>query len=203
MPIIESGKVGGAVKLVAVVGKGRFDTARNISIGLKEAGVPTLSLSNSEYLLNMRPRPNVGSAIDGFGEAHGEEQIILTSADRIPRMIGIDKCIIVLCGEYEPFISEVPFDKNRRVYVIVNSGARVAAPMLGGCTVITCGMGAKDSVTLSSVRFRSAVACIQRQIYTFGGRVIEPCEYPVPYAVHGDVFGPLALFCVMLLCDYI
>ena len=44
---------------------------------------------------------------------------------------------------------------------------------------LTCGLSSKDTLTLSSVTAESAVICLQREIGTLGGEVLEPYEIPV------------------------
>ncbi|MEG1869235.1 MAG: hypothetical protein RR205_00135 [Oscillospiraceae bacterium] len=44
---------------------------------------------------------------------------------------------------------------------------------------VTCGMGAGDTVTLSSSTCDSAVICLQRTIYTLSGDKLEPVEIPI------------------------
>lgn len=43
--------------------------------------------------------------------------------------------------------------------------------------LISCGMSAKDTVTFSSIREKDGIICLQRQINTFSGRIVEPQEY--------------------------
>jgi len=44
---------------------------------------------------------------------------------------------------------------------------------------IVCGMSAKDSITISSIRETQAVISVQREITLLSGKKLEPCEFKV------------------------
>ena len=65
---------------------------------------------------------------------------------------------------------------------------------------LTCGLSSKDTLTLSSVTAESAVICLQREIGTLGGEVLEPYEIPVKLRRAVDRMELLSLAAVLLLC---
>lgn len=65
---------------------------------------------------------------------------------------------------------------------------------------LTCGLSSKDTLTLSSVTAESAVICLQREIGTLHGEVLEPYEIPVKLRRRIDRMELLSLAAVLLLC---
>ena len=67
-----------------------------------------------------------------------------------------------------------------------------------GAELITCGFNGKDCVTASSVTENEMQICIQRNIPTLGGRVLEPQEFSVGLDT-GKISPELALAVVTAL----
>ncbi len=70
------------------------------------------------------------------------------------------------------------------------------------CKIITCGLSTKDTVTLSSISENGGVFCLQRSLFTLGGKKIPPLE--IPFEIDGlmlDTVTASILLSVALLCD--
>lgn len=67
--------------------------------------------------------------------------------------------------------------------------------------LISCGLGAKDTVTLSSLEDKRPMLSVQRPMTTLSGTVIEPMELPLPRDEGTDLFDLLAAAAIVLLCD--
>lgn len=57
---------------------------------------------------------------------------------------------------------------------------RCSMPAIQADTIVSYGLSAKDSLTLSSIQ--SPVLCVQRILPCLDGGIIEPQEYPMPAA---------------------
>ncbi len=78
-----------------------------------------------------------------------------------------------------------------------------AVPMLThtGCPVVTCGMSPRDTLSLSSSDFPSALVSIQRDIRTLSGNVMEPADFRVHLSAPSDEYPLLAACAALLLLD--
>ena len=65
--------------------------------------------------------------------------------------------------------------------------------------VITCGRGAKNTFTVSSIAEESVLLSLQRSIPDINGRYIEPCEIRVNIFKNEDLFSILAATVTMLI----
>jgi len=72
------------------------------------------------------------------------------------------------------------------------SGTRVPA--------ITCGLSARDTMTLSSMGEDSAVLNLQRSVTCFDGAVADPQEIPVKLTRSINSYTLMALACTFILC---
>lgn len=86
---------------------------------------------------------------------------------------------------------------------IVDAGNLAALSVLkkSGVSAITCGMSARDTLTLSSSKERSAAVCIQRQMVSLSGRTLDEREIPVSFESRHDPFSILAACAVLMLAD--
>lgn len=64
---------------------------------------------------------------------------------------------------------------------------------------ITCGLSAKDTITLSSIGQDSAVIDLQRSVTCFDGTVVEPQEIPLQLSTAVDSFALMAAAAVFIL----
>ncbi len=58
---------------------------------------------------------------------------------------------------------------------------------------ITCGLGSKDTLTLTSLGEGNAVVALQRAVTAYDGNVIQPMELPVKLSSPQDSYSLLAL----------
>ncbi|MEE1160609.1 MAG: hypothetical protein U0K70_00955 [Acutalibacteraceae bacterium] len=65
--------------------------------------------------------------------------------------------------------------------------------------VITCGMGAKNTVTLSSFGDASLLASLQRTVTDFKGQDIDPAEFKIKLTKRYSPFAVMASAAVLLL----
>ena len=66
---------------------------------------------------------------------------------------------------------------------------------------ISCGFSQKDTLTLSSLTDEQAVISLQRSIYSYAGRRIEPAELPVALSRPVDSYLLLALAAILLFTE--
>ena len=90
----------------------------------------------------------------------------------------ISKGIVVFLDEGERFINqEIPLgfvgvcDEENRQALSIFKKNRIAA--------ICCGLGSKNSVTLSSLGDDALFACLQRNIQNYDGEIIEQAEFKI------------------------
>ena len=65
--------------------------------------------------------------------------------------------------------------------------------------IITCGMGRKNTLTVSSNEKDSALLCLQRSITDINGNTVEPCEIKVLKKSPYNCYSLLAATAVMLI----
>lgn len=108
--------------------------------------------------------------------------------------------IAVLIGDIsENSVLEIPDN-----YIgIVYSGDSTALQLLqkNNITTITCGMSNLDTIILSSAKERTASVCVQREIITLSGKIIEVGEYPIRLKNKITDYALLAAIGILLLCD--
>lgn len=93
-----------------------------------------------------------------------------------------------------------PLALSKGIVSILESENEAAARSLlnSGATALTCGLTARDTLTLSSFSDTSPVVSIQRSITAFDGHTLEPCEQPI--ALHAPLSGyALLSVCAVLL----
>lgn len=93
-----------------------------------------------------------------------------------------------------------PLALSEGVVSILETENQAAARTLlhSGATALTCGLTARDTLTLSSISDRNPVISIQRSITAFDGHTLEPCEKRV--ALHAPLSGyALLSVCAVLL----
>lgn len=65
-------------------------------------------------------------------------------------------------------------------------------------SVITCGSGRKNTLSVSSLDGDSILLCLQRSTTDINGNVIEPCEIKIKLKKRRDLFSLLATVCVLI-----
>ncbi|MBQ8532141.1 MAG: hypothetical protein IJ432_01750 [Clostridia bacterium] len=69
--------------------------------------------------------------------------------------------------------------------------------------VISCGMGAKNTITLSSINSETLLTTLQRTVTDINGNEIEPEEFKIKLKKEYLPFSVMASVAVMLLCGVI
>ena len=182
------------MRVICACGNQSDEIIRGIATGFSKFDISYTYILGDRGVYSHRGRPLDGYAIDIGGDVTDSSQVLLTSADRIPFIGGFSEGIMILSPTYQGdgccFAT--------RGYIISSQETQIP-PTLKKYPLISCGMGAKDTVTYSSLTPRKEMICIQRRLSTFDGRVIEPQEFPA----EGNGFITLAVFTAMLLCDVI
>lgn len=93
----------------------------------------------------------------------------------------------------------------RQVVAVVNSGNESLGPAVSstGFPAVTCGLFAKDTLTLSSITADSAVLDVRRSIQCLDGTAVEPQEIPVRTTGRVDSFTLMAAAAVMMLTGHL
>ena len=105
-----------------------------------------------------------------------------------------DNCAAVIFKNCEA-VKNLP--KNCSVLCFDQSAA--AACSNGTRQIISCGMGRKDTITLSSLENDRPVLSLQRKIYSFSGNLIEPEDFPL-FTDQKNYKAIMAAAALMLLC---
>lgn len=127
----------------------------------------------------------------------GTSDLLLADATSL-RSLECETAVIV----YKEAISlETKIQAKNEVIAVVDSCNRELLPFVGktGLNAITCGLSARDSVTLSSMGVDSAVINLQRSMTCFDGGVLEPQEIPLQLEAPVDDFALMAASAVYLL----
>ncbi|MCL2055623.1 MAG: hypothetical protein FWH02_00200 [Oscillospiraceae bacterium] len=128
--------------------------------------------------------------------AYGAE-LLLTDIKSFRQFTG-DATIIVLkdCGG-----AQLSAIAGAKIAVVDSGNGKLMRHMAQtGIPAITCGLSAKDTITLSSMGIDGAVVNLQRSIINLHGTVIEPQEIPVHISGEADRFAVMAAAAVCLLC---
>jgi hypothetical protein len=145
----------------------------------------------------LEERFQVLRAYAGVLEAKDEEaQLIL--ADMNYRAVRADQVVFVY-RDYESVNPELPIDANAIAIVDSSKEDLLAYVATTGLPAITCGLSAKDTVTLSSMRTDSAVINLQRGVTCFDGSLAEPQEIPIKRPEDADSFAVMAASAICLL----
>lgn len=126
-------------------------------------------------------------------------EILLVEANHPPECDG--DVIYLLGGKREGYACET-FSGNPRAVAITDSQnaqtLRFAADH--HLKTLTCGLSGKDTLTLSSIGENDAVVCLQREIATIGGGMMDPAEIPVRLREPLERIELLELAAALLLC---
>lgn len=68
-----------------------------------------------------------------------------------------------------------------------------------GISVITCGVGTKNTLSVSSINENGMLLCLQRSIIDANGCVLEPCELKIKPSGKTELFSCLAAEAVRLI----
>lgn len=127
----------------------------------------------------------------------GCAELILTDTWSFDLIFSETAIIIVKDGES----LTTGFETNRQAIAVVDSCNKDVMRLVGETKLpaITCGLSARDTITLSSISEDSAVINIQRSISCFDGTVIEPQEIPVTLCSSIDSFALMCAAAIFIL----
>jgi hypothetical protein len=145
----------------------------------------------------LEERFRVLRAFAGVLEAKGGESDLLL-ADMNYRTVWADQVVFVY-RDYESVNPVLPTNTNAIAIVDSSKEDLLTYVATTGLPAITCGLSAKDTVTLSSIRTDSAVINLQRAITCFDGSLAEPQEIPVSRREDADSFALMAASAICLL----
>lgn len=131
-------------------------------------------------------------------KSHGKEPQLLITDDESFYRIDMLPQILVFGGKGQYDLAKAG---NVQTVAIVDScdHDQLAGVASTGLPAITCGLFAKDTITLSSMRGDGAVINLQRCITCFNGDVAEPQEIPVHFARPIDNYLLMAVASVFIL----
>ncbi|MDR2931747.1 MAG: hypothetical protein LBV27_01440 [Oscillospiraceae bacterium] len=107
----------------------------------------------------------------------GTFDLIVTDIDSFDSIQSDDTIIIFK----DPVDIDIGPAGDHKAVAVVDSCNEKLLPLVASTRLpaITCGLSAKDTLTLSSMRLDSAVINLQRSVTCFDGSVAEPQEIPV------------------------
>lgn len=176
-------------------GSGSDRVIGGISDGLRGFGVPHCIVSQAAHDSITRGRRGDGYAIDVAGDVWEEDaRVLLVSADRPSFLRGFSEAALIICPDAH---GAAGFDGRG---CVITDGETEVPSSLRRLPLISCGAGAKNTLTFSSIRPDGGMICLQRRLTTFSGRIAEPQEYTF-HCFEGDPFPTLAAFAVLLMCD--
>lgn len=148
------------------------------------------ALSAYGGVLYLRPGLLSGYALDG-------DPAFLLCQSGPPFNLCLKHCIVVF-GKELPF---QPVELPESSVCIVESCNAEALSLLHdcGCTVLSCGMSGRDTLSVSSLEQASASVSLQREITTLTGQCIEPGDIPVSLSLPVDAYSLSAAVGVLLL----
>jgi hypothetical protein len=128
---------------------------------------------------------------------HLADAIVILSLTEAKRL-HID-CAVIICGGEHAALSGI--GAHSGAVAVVDSANVAALRQIGESSLpaITCGLSARDTLTLTSFSRDSAVLAVQRSITCFDGTVFEPQETPFFLADAIDSFVLMAAGAVFLL----
>lgn len=141
------------------------------------------------------------SAIRAYGQRLKSDcsnpEMIITDTDGFDT-IQSDNTIIIFKDMVDINIEPV---KGHRAVAVLDSCNEKLIPLVAstGLPAVTCGLSARDTITLSSIGSESAVIDLQRSINCFNGSIAEPQEIPVYLGASVDSFALMAAASIYIL----
>lgn len=129
---------------------------------------------------------------------HGDSPgLLITDYESFSR-INLSPKIIIYGGKGRYDLSQV---NTEQTVVIVDSCDSTQFGYVSSTKLpaITCGLFAKDTITLSSMTADSAVINLQRSIQCFSGEIAEPQEIPVRFISAPDSYLLMAVAAIFIL----
>lgn len=134
----------------------------------------------------------VGEFTDGlFGGVFPACGLIsANSADAVKTVDAAD-CAVILCGGSEKI-------NIKNALGVIFNGDTPPENLPDGVQLISVGIGAKNTVSISSRAADSITLSLNRTIRTENG-VCEPLELPVPAGENADIYGYMSAFAATLM----
>ncbi len=105
---------------------------------------------------------------------------------------------------YTGSMDDPPTIPRRGIAVVATDSPQVRKAVAGsGVPAITCGLSAKDTITLSSSTPDSLLISLQREITSFSGAPVEPVEIPLTLSCPRSPLLVLPVAAVLLLLDHL
>ena len=115
----------------------------------------------------------------------------------------IHECIIIM--KNDGVVPTIPLPEKSIIIVNSENVEQLTALKNTGATVLTCGVGDKDTLSCSSLTSDSITISLNREITAFSGRSILPLEIPVKLKkspkMPRDVYYPIAFTALRLILD--
>ena len=124
-------------------------------------------------------------------------ELIVTDIDSFCSIQSQDTIIIFK----DPVKMDIEDSGGRMTVAVVDSQNIKLGPIVAstGIPAITCGLSARDTITLSSIRTDSAVIDLQRSVTCFDNSIVEPQDIPVNLEKPVDSFALMAVASVCIL----
>ena len=137
------------------------------------------------------------SGRDAVADFDGPAKYFLYESGEVPK-IGMAKGILILknrLGETMPALVPAGF-----VCVIGSQNAQAAGMLRGSkATVVTCGTGPKDTLSLAGLDGSAACVSLQRNLAALDGKLLEPHDFSVRLLKRRTPEQILAVSAVLLL----
>ena len=99
-------------------------------------------------------------------------------------------CVLWLCEGAQP-----PREIGEEITAVT-----CGAPVPAAGRLISCGLGARDTMTVSSLTAGRAVASLLRPVQTVAGEMLEPFEISLKLPEWADVSTALSAAAILILC---
>lgn len=127
-------------------------------------------------------------------------KIIPVSPETVKNMKNVTFDTIIIDKEMEDMEKIEPFMKKSE-YIVFNSDRKNTIPQIKNKQVafITYGFNSKSTVTASSIMEEKILICLQRNVKSKSGNIIEPQEFWVKANQRNDVYEIMAETCMNLI----
>lgn len=143
--------------------------------------------------------------LSGYGADYISDKAVSSVGGRFTVISEYKKTDIKLKSGIAVFIDDTDRFENQcfpdGIIGICEEGNKAALKVFKDCgtPVISCGMGAKNTVTLSSLGSASLLASLQRTVTDFVGNDIDPAEFKIKLTKKYSPFAVMASAAVLLL----
>lgn len=127
----------------------------------------------------------------------GKNQPTLISLHK-PTRLDIKKGMVIFCDDTERFAAQ---DLPKTVFGICEEDCATALSVFknSGVAVISCGLGSKNTVTVSSIGENQMLIAFQRSFINLKGEIIEPREYRINLTKSYNTYSVLAATTALIL----